>query len=61
MKQNYNEEKHEIGLKNSIPDKEIDIIDKVQFEFVRDMMKLKKSVRLPNFGIFTLKGKYSNG
>lgn len=58
MSQDYKEIKHSIALRSGMPDSEVDLIDNVQFEFLREMMKLKKSVRLPSFGIFMLKGRY---
>jgi len=55
MKRNYEDLKKDIAKQAGISLKDIDVIDKIQFEFLRKMMQEKKSVRLPSFGIFMLK------
>lgn len=54
----YNKARHSIALEHGISDEEINFIDRVQFEFLREKMKELKSVRLPNFAIFLLKTKF---
>lgn len=61
MKENYKNSKHDIGLRHKLPDREIDVIDAIQFELVRKAMKEKKNIRLPNFGIFLLRKMFRDG
>lgn len=56
----YNQSRHSVALEHKLSDKEIEVIDKCQFEFVKDKIQEDKSVRLPNFAIFLLKTRFEN-
>lgn len=56
----FKKDLHSIALANSLTDKEVEEIEKIQFEFVVECMKNFKSVRLPSFGVFDLKQRFKN-
>lgn len=59
--QEYKKDMHSIALEYSLTDKELEEIEKSQFEFLADCIKNLKTLRIPSFGVFDLKTRYKNG
>jgi len=59
--QKYKNFQKDLALRNNLSLREIEIIDRSQFEVLRYVaMPELKSLRLPNFGIFLIKERFKN-